>query len=137
MRWCAEVQLALLAVEWPEAMLRWPDCAAEADPSTGALIFRGLRVRMGMAFGRAQHRKPLNTGQFSCEPFVQIMWIIPRLWVAARKIDSALVQLLSTLLQHPYQKSEQSPEKSADCSTLESPDCPPQHVLALNMARKI
>ena len=61
-RWCVELQLALLHVDWPEAMLRWPDCAPEADPSTGGLLFRGLRVRMGMAFGRAQHRKPLNTG---------------------------------------------------------------------------
>ncbi|CAL8470951.1 g10493 [Coccomyxa elongata] len=62
-RWCVELQLALLHVDWPEAMLRWPDCAPETDPSTGTLLFRGLRVRMGMAFGRAQHRKPLNTGR--------------------------------------------------------------------------
>ncbi len=63
MRWCAELQLALLDLDWPESILRWPDCAPEADASTGGLLFRGLRVRMGMAFGRAQHRKPLNTGE--------------------------------------------------------------------------
>ncbi|EIE20201.1 hypothetical protein COCSUDRAFT_67530 [Coccomyxa subellipsoidea C-169] len=62
-RWCAELQLALLDLDWPESILRWPDCAPEADASTGGLLFRGLRVRMGMAFGRAQHRKPLNTGR--------------------------------------------------------------------------
>ena len=35
---------------------------ARVRQATGALLWRGLRVRMGMAFGRAEHRKPLNTG---------------------------------------------------------------------------
>lgn len=64
-RWCAAMQLELMQTEWPEALLKWPDCAPEVDHTTGALLYRGLRVRMGMAFGRAQHRKPLNTGEQS------------------------------------------------------------------------
>jgi hypothetical protein len=62
-RWSVALQLELLMVEWPETLLRWPDCAPEQDPANpGSLLWRGLRVRCGMAFGRAQHRKPLNTG---------------------------------------------------------------------------
>jgi hypothetical protein len=65
------MQLELLHAEWPEELLTWPDCAREVDPTTGSLLYRGLRVRMGMAFGRAQHRKPLNTGAFRPIPFHQ------------------------------------------------------------------
>lgn len=61
-RWCCALQLELLALDWPPALLAWPDCAAEVDTASGTLINRGLRVRAGVAFGAAQHRKPLNTG---------------------------------------------------------------------------
>lgn len=38
-------------------------CGEERDPDTGAVIFRGLRVRMGMSWGKASSKKPLNTGR--------------------------------------------------------------------------
>ena len=61
-RWCVALQEELLRLDWPEALLDWAECAPERDASGGALLWRGLRVRMGMAFGRAEHRKPRNTG---------------------------------------------------------------------------
>ena len=62
MRWCCALQDALLRLDWPATLLDWAECAPAHDEATGALLWRGLRVRMGMAFGRAEHRKPLNTG---------------------------------------------------------------------------
>ena len=62
MRWAAATQNALVNLSWPPAVLQWPVCAEERDPITQRPLWRGLRVRMGIAHGRAQFRKPLNTG---------------------------------------------------------------------------
>ena len=61
-RWSAAVQKALLGMNWPEALLQWGDCQPIKDPDTGALLWRGLRVRMGMSWGQPSYKKPLNTG---------------------------------------------------------------------------
>lgn len=61
-RWSAAVQKELLEMNWPETLLQWSDCQPTRDPDTGALIWRGLRVRMGIAWGRPSYKKPLNTG---------------------------------------------------------------------------
>lgn len=61
-RWCAAMQKELLLISWPEALLQWGDCREQRDPETGAVVWRGLRVRMGMAYGRPAYKKPLNTG---------------------------------------------------------------------------
>jgi len=61
-RWSAAVQKALLGMNWPETLLQWGDCQPVQDPNTGALLWRGLRVRMGMSWGRPSYKKPLNTG---------------------------------------------------------------------------
>ena len=68
MRWCVAAQYALLDIQWPEALLKLPDCAPETDPSTGRLSFRGLRIRMGASFGSGLIRKPLNTGPTPVAP---------------------------------------------------------------------
>lgn len=62
MRWSAAVQKELLDMNWPEILLQWADCHPQQDPNTGGLIWRGLRVRMGIVWGRPSYRKPLNTG---------------------------------------------------------------------------
>eukprot|EP01119_Soliformovum_irregulare_P015373 TRINITY_DN4320_c0_g1_i2.p1 TRINITY_DN4320_c0_g1~~TRINITY_DN4320_c0_g1_i2.p1 ORF type:complete len:1649 (+),score=817.75 TRINITY_DN4320_c0_g1_i2:111-5057(+) len=49
-KWCLSVQQALLKAEWPEACYIHPD-AKEAHDDVGNLIFRGLRVRMGIHVG--------------------------------------------------------------------------------------
>jgi len=70
-RWSAAVQKALLGMNWPETLLQWGDCQPTRDPNTGALLWRGLRVRMGMSWGRPSYKKPLNTGApsvTSCVP---------------------------------------------------------------------
>lgn len=61
-RWSAAVQKELLEMNWPEILLQWSDCQPHQDPNTGALIWRGLRVRMGISWGRPSYKKPLNTG---------------------------------------------------------------------------
>ena len=51
-----------MSLRWPPAVLQWPECAEELNPATQQPLWRGLRVRMGIAHGRPQFRKPLNTG---------------------------------------------------------------------------
>jgi len=61
-RWAVGLQEALLEQPWPETVLSWEQ-AAEV-PSGGARpLWRGLRVRIGIAWGGATYRKPLNTGR--------------------------------------------------------------------------
>ena len=56
------MQKELLEMNWPEILLQWSDCQPHQDPNTGALMWRGLRVRMGISWGRPSYKKPLNTG---------------------------------------------------------------------------
>ena len=61
-RFCSVLQKELLHLPWPEEVLSWVACGEVHDAASGHTIWRGLRVRMGMAFGRPDYRKPLNTG---------------------------------------------------------------------------
>ena len=66
-RWAAVIQKQLLEIAWPEVVLEWPMCAEVYDHENNvggreALLWKGLRVRIGMACGKPQYRKPLNTG---------------------------------------------------------------------------
>lgn len=63
MTWVAALQAELLHVVWPEAVLAWPECAPAEDPATGALLWRGLRLKVGMAYGAPTSKAPLNTGR--------------------------------------------------------------------------
>jgi class 3 adenylate cyclase len=49
--WCADVQKALLEVEWPEALLDHPGAAEEWGDTDDRVLFKGLRVRMGVHVG--------------------------------------------------------------------------------------
>ena len=62
MRFCSVLQKELLHLPWPEEVLSWLACGEVHDAASGHTIWRGLRVRMGMAYGRPDYRKPLNTG---------------------------------------------------------------------------
>ena len=62
MRFCSVLQKELLHLPWPEEVLSWLACGEVRDAASGNTIWRGLRVRMGMAYGRPDYRKPLNTG---------------------------------------------------------------------------
>ncbi|ORX68152.1 adenylyl cyclase [Linderina pennispora] len=56
LHWCLAVQLTFLSADWPQEILDsphgcpiyWPDDASESDRQ---LVYRGLRVRMGVHFG--------------------------------------------------------------------------------------
>lgn len=49
--WCSEVQNELLRIDWPPALLDYPETAGERSFNEKHLLFRGLRVRMGIHFG--------------------------------------------------------------------------------------
>ena len=53
LEWCMEAQHALVnAVEWPEALLNHPGAAEEWGDSDERIVFKGLRVRMGVHVGQ-------------------------------------------------------------------------------------
>jgi class 3 adenylate cyclase len=51
MAWCLEVQQNLLNVTWPEALLEHPGAAEEWSDVDDRVLFKGLRVRMGVHVG--------------------------------------------------------------------------------------
>ncbi|HLL05133.1 MAG TPA: adenylate/guanylate cyclase domain-containing protein [Myxococcaceae bacterium] len=61
-RWCLEVQEALLHAPWPSALLAHPQAAEERGPQ-GMPLHRGLRVRMGVHLGEAECRMDERTGR--------------------------------------------------------------------------
>jgi tetratricopeptide (TPR) repeat protein len=60
LRWCLDVQRALVQVEWPKALLKQPE-AGVVLREDGAPLFRGLRVRMGMHVGEPAVRRDPRT----------------------------------------------------------------------------
>eukprot|EP00475_Leptophrys_vorax_P022764 TRINITY_DN30983_c0_g1_i6.p1 TRINITY_DN30983_c0_g1~~TRINITY_DN30983_c0_g1_i6.p1 ORF type:complete len:282 (-),score=65.60 TRINITY_DN30983_c0_g1_i6:43-888(-) len=54
--WCLQVQLSLLQSSWPQEILDHPAGKEEVD-SNEAVIFRGLRVRMGAHAGYSNCRR--------------------------------------------------------------------------------
>ncbi|HYO73243.1 MAG TPA: adenylate/guanylate cyclase domain-containing protein, partial [Archangium sp.] len=60
-RWCLEVQQALVRAPWPEELLSEPDAAEEKGP--GGWVYRGLRVRMGVHLGEPECRRDGQTGE--------------------------------------------------------------------------
>ncbi|GMH40090.1 hypothetical protein BSKO_07994 [Bryopsis sp. KO-2023] len=62
-RWCAHIQLELLNQDWPKGLLELEGCREVIAEDTGEVLEKGLRVRMGMAFGKPGVKKPLSSGR--------------------------------------------------------------------------
>ncbi|KAI8463865.1 MAG: nucleotide cyclase [Monoraphidium minutum] len=62
LQWCLTVQEALLLAPWPAALLELPE-AAEARGPGGALLFRGPRLRVGLAQGLPRSIAPDHLGR--------------------------------------------------------------------------
>ena len=60
-RFSIKVQQDLLNVEWPEDVYKHPDSKIEVSPS-GTLLYKGLRVRMGIHTGEPTCNKNPITG---------------------------------------------------------------------------
>jgi len=60
-RWAAAVQRELLRVDWPKGLLEWAECVPDYNED-GVLLWRGPRVKVGMAVGHDAAKRPLNTG---------------------------------------------------------------------------
>ncbi len=52
LEWCSEAQQELVKVEWPKTLLEHPGAAEEWGDTDNRIIFKGLRVRMGVHVGR-------------------------------------------------------------------------------------
>jgi class 3 adenylate cyclase len=49
--WCMEAQLELLKLAWPETLLDHPGAAEEWGDTDDRILYKGLRVRMGVHVG--------------------------------------------------------------------------------------
>jgi len=78
-RWCLSVQQTLLEQEWPSALLAQPSGAQETRD--GALLFSGLRIRMGIHVGQPACRRNPITGRMD--------YFGPCVNLSARVSDSA------------------------------------------------
>lgn len=47
----------------PGAVLEWAECREVRDPENTNLLWRGLRVKMGVSYGVPSSKAPLNTGK--------------------------------------------------------------------------
>lgn len=56
--WCLEVQDLAMYQPWPLSVLSCPGFQLEADPATGALLFCGPRLKMGVCKGRPRSIEP-------------------------------------------------------------------------------
>jgi len=61
LRWCLDVQEALLRVPWPAELLEHAEAAEKRGPR--GLLHRGLRVRMGLHVGEPEYRVDPRTGR--------------------------------------------------------------------------
>jgi adenylate cyclase len=62
LEWCMACQTELLGATWPDDLLRHEKAAALSSP-TGMLLYRGLRVRMGLHCGEPERRDDPVTGR--------------------------------------------------------------------------
>ena len=49
--WCEDTQRELLGLDWPEALLEHPDAPRSGAATDDRVVFKGLRVRMGVHVG--------------------------------------------------------------------------------------
>ena len=59
--WCADAQQRLLLVDWPPALTDHPGAAEEWGHTDDRVVFKGLRVRMGVNAGAARAVKDAMT----------------------------------------------------------------------------
>ena len=59
--WCMAVQMALVEVQWPDALLAMPGAKPE-KLADGTPVFNGIRIRMGVHTGKANARRNPVTG---------------------------------------------------------------------------
>jgi class 3 adenylate cyclase len=52
MEWCMEVQQELVKAEWPAELVAHPGAAEEWGDHDDRVLFKGLRVRMGVHWGK-------------------------------------------------------------------------------------
>ena len=69
-RWCLAVQQALLENEWPAELLKQP--SGRQENKDGAMVFNGLRIRMGIHVGHPACRRNPITGRMGQNMHPQI-----------------------------------------------------------------
>ena len=59
--WACHVHSEMLALDWPMKLLTLEEC--QAVLRFGRVVHRGLRVKIGMAYGKVFDKRPINTGR--------------------------------------------------------------------------
>ena len=50
-QWGLSIQVDLLRADWPEALFKHPDSAVQYSGDQKTVVYRGMRVRVGMHTG--------------------------------------------------------------------------------------
>jgi len=122
--WCLDVQQALMQVEWPDRLLAHPGAAEEwaenGAEGGGVMLYRGLRVRMGVHSGMTRMiRDPMSR---------RVEYIGPTVHTAAR--ITALAHGGQILVSHAAHRQviashEDKIHHNIAClGTFEMPDSP-------------
>ncbi len=101
LEWCIEAQQELVAADWPEELVKHEGAAEEWGDTDDRVIFKGLRVRMGVHVGKAQQVRDPMTRKFE--------YVGPAVNVSARitamshggQVPSSLAALLGRALMAP------------------------------------
>ncbi|PSC75196.1 Helicase sen1 [Micractinium conductrix] len=80
--WGCALQLELMGFAWPDTVLEWGECAEQRDPDTTNLLWRGLRLKLGISYGLPSSKAPLNTGR--ADYFGSVPNLAARLMAVAR-----------------------------------------------------
>lgn len=63
LQWGCALQQELLGFAWPESVLEWGECCEVREAESTNLLWRGLRVKIGISYGVPSSKAPLNTGR--------------------------------------------------------------------------
>ena len=126
--WCFTVQMRLLTVDWPQAILETPTTkVVHADD--GTLLYRGLRVRMGIHWGwPVCEVDPVNNRMDYFGPMVNRA---ARISAAADGGQILVSQDVVDELERQFQQHSSESVPSEESSEVPSADDPQRNVVLL------
>lgn len=126
--WCFAVQMRLLSVDWPQAILDTP-ATKVVYAEDGSLLYRGLRVRMGIHWGwPVCEVDPVNNRMDYFGPMVNRA---ARISAAADGGQIFVSQDVVDELERQFQQHGDEPVPSEESSELPSVDDPHRDVVLL------
>lgn len=110
--WCADMQRQLLKINWPPELLEHPGAAEEWGNKDDRVLFKGLRVRMGVHIGNPKVvRDPMTRRVEYIGPAVNVT---ARITALAHGGQVVISEAAFVKLQNEGKKPSASSEKTTD-----------------------